>query len=135
MKVQLAVIADQANVSGDGKLNVLGVFNNIFAYQMPTVHLKMYLVMQYVIETSDRGQTRHIALKFRDPDGTDLLGLDAREQFTADAPLIVTNPQIIELTLIRFEKFGEYHFAIEVDDQVLATIPLRLVQVPTPPES
>jgi len=134
MKVQLAVVADQANLSADGKLNIMGVFNNIFASQVPVVHLKMYLVMQYLVEASDRSRTRHIAIKFRDPDGIDLLGMDADEQFAADAPLLVTNPQVIELTLIRFEQFGEYRFAIEIDAQELATIPLRLVQVPAPPE-
>ena len=132
MKVQLAVVADFANISVEGKLNVMGVFNGIYAEQVPTTHLKMHLVMQYLIEGADRDKTRHIVIKLHDTHNVDLLGLEGSQRFPADAPLGVAVPQIVELNFVRFDEFGEYRFSIEIDEHEVASIPFRVVQASAP---
>ena len=47
MRVPLAVLADYANVTTDGKLNIMGIFNRIFASALPVVHPQMRLVMRF----------------------------------------------------------------------------------------
>jgi uncharacterized protein DUF6941 len=38
MDVQVAVLADYANVAAGDKLNVMGIFDTVFAPTLPTVH-------------------------------------------------------------------------------------------------
>lgn len=46
MQVPLAVLADYANVTADGKLNIMGIFDIIYAPQVSFVHPQMQLVMK-----------------------------------------------------------------------------------------
>src|SRR5919204_3250104 len=45
MRLSLALLADYANVSHDGKLNIMGIFGQIHAPQFPAVHAQMHLVL------------------------------------------------------------------------------------------
>ena len=45
MRVALGVLADYANVSAEGKLNIMGVFQIVNAVQFPHVHPQMHLVL------------------------------------------------------------------------------------------
>ena len=38
MEVKVALLADGANVSREGKLNLLGIFDTLFARSFPTTH-------------------------------------------------------------------------------------------------
>ena len=56
MKIPMALLADEANVSQEGKLNVLGVFDRIAAAGFPTVHPKMVFVFRVQAEYADAGR-------------------------------------------------------------------------------
>ena len=47
MDVTLALLADAANVSQDGKLNILGIFNGLGAAAFPATHPSMHLVLRF----------------------------------------------------------------------------------------
>jgi len=47
MEVVLAVLADYANVSQEGKLNIMGIFDIISSEKFPTFHPEMKLVVQF----------------------------------------------------------------------------------------
>ena len=46
MLVKLAVLADYANVTSDGKLNILGIFDRMNVLNLPAVHPQMNLVLR-----------------------------------------------------------------------------------------
>src|SRR5215217_3944288 len=47
MEVKLAVLADYANVSQDGKLNIMGIFQEINAPSLPFPLPQMFLVVPF----------------------------------------------------------------------------------------
>ena len=49
MEVQVAVLADCANVAAGEKLNIMGIFDTIFARDFPTVHPFMALALRFRI--------------------------------------------------------------------------------------
>ena len=57
MRVKLALLADSANVSREGKLNLLGIFDAIFARELPTSHPHMHLVLRFEALPADAGST------------------------------------------------------------------------------
>jgi hypothetical protein len=53
LRIPLALLADSANVSQDGKLNILGIFENIMSFQFPVSHPTMALVFAVEGDTGD----------------------------------------------------------------------------------
>ena len=50
MRVSLALLADYSNVSREGKLNILGIFDTIYAPRFPTTHAHLQLVVRFEAE-------------------------------------------------------------------------------------
>src|SRR4029079_12792392 len=71
MHVSFALFADAANLSQEGKLNILGVFDAVQVASMPTVHPRATLVLRLKGSGSDIG--RHtVSLRWLNPTGNEL---------------------------------------------------------------
>lgn len=62
MHLSFALFADAANISQEGKLNILGVFDALQVGSLPTVHPRATLIVRLKAVTDDAG--RH-TLEFR----------------------------------------------------------------------
>lgn len=134
MKIPLALLADYANVTAEGKLNIMGIFNTIFVPGgFPTVHPQMRLIFQFLVSPAERGSTKTIEIKLLDADGNVLLGLTSTVQLPQDLPINQEIPQIIELNGLVFPKVGDYAFSILVNGEEKTTAPFHVLPIPTPP--
>ena len=71
MQVAFALFADAANLSQEGKLNVLGVFDALQVGSLPAVHPRAHLVVHLKGTTTDVG--RHtVTLRWINPEGSEL---------------------------------------------------------------
>ena len=132
MRVPLAVLADYANVTADGKLNIMGIFNQINAAAVPVVHPQMQLVFVMESDPQERGQTKQMEVHLLDPDGKTLLRIGAPVQIPEDAPLTARFNQMIQLNLVRFERYGDHSFRISVGGQEQQAIAFQVNQVAPP---
>jgi len=55
MKLTLFLAADYANITREGKLNVMGIFNDIYARTFPARHSSMHLVAKLGAELGEYG--------------------------------------------------------------------------------
>ena len=78
MDVSLALLADAANTSRDGKLNLLGIFDAIQAPTFPTTHPSMTLVLRLEASAADGNRAHDLDVRFIDADGARLFKIDAR---------------------------------------------------------
>ena len=62
MDVTLAVLADYANVSQDGKLNIMGIFQEVNPSEIPFVLPQMYLVLSLTAGPAEVGLARNIRI-------------------------------------------------------------------------
>lgn len=69
LKVALGLLADYANVSREGKLNILGIFEQISAQSVPAVHPQMQLVMALEADRVDADREQKIGIELIDADG------------------------------------------------------------------
>ncbi len=140
MQVPLALLADYANVSAEGKLNLMGAFDVINARRFPAVHAQMHLVFRIEANPAEAGSTKKLEIKFMAEDGQMLLSLEAELRLEAKGPVplgeMLRSNHIIGLQAVRFEKPGSYQFAILINGDVKATVPLKLQTIqsssPTP---
>lgn len=128
MDVKLAVLADAANVSREGKLNILGVFNVIYAASFPALHPPMYLVLNFEANNVEAGKTKTIEIVFQDEDGVKLgsiTGSCVVPKGEAGYPIQINHVQRIPST--PFQKPGDYEFKILINEDPKETISLRVV--------
>src|SRR5437763_11876759 len=71
MHVSFAVFADAANLSQEGKLNILGVFDALQVASLPALHPRATLVVHLKGSPSDAG-THRVTLSWTSPGGSEL---------------------------------------------------------------
>jgi hypothetical protein len=124
MNVTISVLADYANVSLDGKLNIMGIFDRIRSAQYPAVHVGgAHIVLRFTANAAERGQTKRFRLVLLEQDGKEIGGIDGEIPIPVDAPLLSTINQIIALKVIELPHAGNYSFHILVNDEPKAEIP------------
>lgn len=116
MEVTLAVIADAANVSSDGKLNVLGRFSNIYAGALPARHPVMVLVLEIEADPFEAGTQKRIEVILADPDGVEMSKVAATvvlPQPTTPGPM--RSLMIMDFRELEFRKAGPHSFKTIID--------------------
>ncbi len=126
MYVSLALLADAVNTTGDGKLNLLGVFDMIHATVVPCHHLRMFVVVRIRAEVGEKGEPHSLGIRLRDADGK---LLDAPPEMPILFPEADPRPDpehtfVLEMGNIAFPAFGSYEFEVAIDGERAGAISL-----------
>ena len=133
MNITKALLADYANITREGKLNVLGIFQTIGALSFPTAHPQMQLIFMWSADPTESNRERQIEIQLCDSDGKKILGLSGPFRVPQGAPgRVVEGNEILNLNNLVFEKSGTYEFKILIDNDCKYSAPFDVVQV-TPP--
>lgn len=133
MEVKLALLADYANVTREGKLNLMGIFDVINAPSLPWTHPQMRLVLTFEANPAEWDTQKKVQIK--------LLDADAREKLTMGADIKVPTGKsgrnvpinsIIVINNLRFDVAGYYAFYILIGEETKKEIPLTVNYVPRP---
>lgn len=132
MDVTLAVAADYASTSADGKLNILGVFTEVNAPQLPFQLPQMYLVLSYEVSAAESAAEKQIEITLRDSNDDAVMVL--REvikvpQQMALKDVVVLN-QVVGLANLTFSKSGTYQFVISIDGEHKRAVILHVNEGP-----
>jgi hypothetical protein len=128
MKVVIATIADCANISDLGKMNIMGVFRNIFSPVAPCRHLQFYVAIILRPDADQKGTEHFIQLVLRDADSKPIGQFDELSFTVPNAPAGVT-PEVnlvIAMNQIQFPRFGDYFIDILIDRSRLHSIDLTV---------
>lgn len=136
MEVTLALLADSANVSADAKLNILGVFDTIFAERFPAVHGQMQLILRLEANPAEAGSRKQLEIQLMTEDGRKVFSIATEMEFQVKEPSkprgeMMKSDQIIGLQNIRFEKPGDYQFTILVNGETKKAVPLKVREIPS----
>jgi len=133
MEVDIAVIADGANVSQEGKLNILGVFDTIWTPEFPFRHSTMVFVVRMKADFTEQGPHR-MDVRLMDADGGQLFRAEGPMQVPGSAPGRPLKPHVImALNGVSFAKAGDYSFEVIVDGQHMKSVPLYVMSTPPGP--
>jgi hypothetical protein len=116
MRVLLFLAADYANVTGDGKLNVMGIFKEIYSQTFPARHASMHLVAKLAPELGEFGKPRTFTVKLLNANGGQNMELSG--QFDVPRGEGGKKPEvnvILQLKDIIFPTPGPYQFVFLVD--------------------
>lgn len=127
MELRYALLADFANATQEGKINVIGIFDHLFANNFPAVHRQLFLITSIETEPEDEGHTREISIQLINADGVVLTELKGQMNFTIGKQII---NQIHVFQDLRFETAGAYQFNIFFDGRMVKTLELMLQVLP-----
>ena len=126
MHIAFALFADAANLSQEGKLNILGVFDAVQVGALPTVHRRASLDVHLKGDDADAG-VHTLTLRWLSPSGEELWNTQGQVEVQAppvggsgmDLPLIAAVDLPLDLP-------GAYAMHIAVDDQPSARVALHV---------
>jgi hypothetical protein len=130
--LDFAVVADYALVDQAGKMSVLGIFQHIWVQQFPAMHPRLHLVLRLKGKRTEIGE-HGVRIRLLDEGDGELLGGSGTVNF-AEPPAGVTEIEAAAVLVfdVPFPHPGQYRFEITVDDELKATVPITVSQLPQP---
>lgn len=135
MHVQFALVCDHANSTGNGKLNILGEFDNItHAGTPPFRHMLMFFVAKVIMSAGDPD---HIVFTVRvlDEDGelaAQPMTIPAQRQpMRRNHDEMETIRIMVGIVNAEFRKFGPHVFELWGNDDRLHELRLDIRQAPS----
>jgi Family of unknown function (DUF6941) len=137
MDLKLGLLADFANKSADGKLNILGVFDRIWAQQFPAVHQEMKLVLRFAAHAAEIDEPKKIKIRLVTDVGAPILELEGEMRLHRPPDLppgeLISADQILALNGLPLPEAGRYEFVIMVNGEVKGTVPVTVAVRRAPP--
>jgi len=130
MNIQVAVLCDAAT-EDNGKLNLLGSFDTIFAPQLPAVHPQCAVALRVTFMSGDEGEHK-LKLNFFNADGHAIMP-------PIEIPVSVVLPDdvhfltrnfIVNIQQLKFAEEGLYSVDVRLDEVSQAGIPLSVKHMP-----
>jgi hypothetical protein len=133
MEIRYAVLADSANVSREGKMNITGIFDQVNAVTFPAAHPGASLAIGFEAHGSEVG-VHNVLITFADADGQRIM--QTKVELTVhppnDASQAARGGHVLPIPLIPLPTPGDYTFDVFVDGRYATSIPLAARQVPDP---
>jgi hypothetical protein len=126
MRIAFALFADAANLSQEGKLNVLGVFDAVQVGSLPTVHPRAHLVARITGGRADAG-AHVMTLTWRSPSGEAIWTSNGELRIEAPPPGVeqMDLPFIAALDL-PLDRPGTFALRIDIGQVEMASVPLQV---------
>ncbi|MBN1973419.1 MAG: hypothetical protein JW787_07250 [Sedimentisphaerales bacterium] len=129
MDVEAFLLCDCAT-DQQGKLNILGAFDRLYARKMPAVHPACAVAVRLRFSKFEEGD-HAIKINFIDDDGNPA-GPVLERTISVNMPehdnSCIRNI-ILNIQGLRLNKTGEYRFDFAVDGQQEASLPLKVIEV------
>lgn len=124
MQVEVFSLCDAAT-TGEGKLNLLGAFDTIWARTMPAVHPQCTLALRLRFNALE-GEAHKVSVKLVDEDGRPLIPAmngAIKVQFSPGQRTSSAN-FILNIQGLRIERYGEYSIDLAVNGKAKVSLPL-----------
>ena len=121
MHISFAVFADAANLSQEGKLNILGVFDAVQVAGLPTIHPRTHFVVRLKANGDDTGQHK-LTFRWLSPFDEELWS-SSGEMTVAPSPnpVFEVDLPIIAVVDLPLNATGQYTMQVTLDGKVTAT--------------
>ncbi len=126
MHVSFALFSDAANISQEGKLNILGIFDAVHVGQLPALHPRTTFVLSLKATPADIGH-HTMALRWVNPRGQDMWTSEAQLEIGTPPPgtAELDMPIIVQLDL-PLDMLGDYYMHVAIGQRQATTAVLHV---------
>ncbi|HZE09046.1 MAG TPA: hypothetical protein VE110_09865 [Gemmatimonadaceae bacterium] len=133
MHISFAVFADAANLSQEGKLNILGVFDAVQVAGLPTMHPRTHFVVRLKADGEDAG-THKLTFRWVSPLDEELWSSSGEMNVAAAPnPVFELDLPIIAVVDLPLNMTGQYTMQVALDGQPTASARLIVNGPPQQP--
>jgi hypothetical protein len=129
VKVLYSVIAEDAQLRNDGRMDVHGIFHELYARGFPAQQERLTLVTTIEWDASERGAI-DFAVNLLDPDRAPVLTINAQtqveDQYAVHRP--ARTQMAIPIDQLIFPRAGTYEFELTVGGVKQALAPIYLIE-------
>lgn len=132
MKIEVFTLCDAAT-DNRGKLNILGTFDQIYAASMPIIHPACAIALRVRFDKMEEGAHK-VNLQLVDPDGRPVfqpMEGEVLPRMAEDVESVAVN-LILNFQHVKFGAFADYQVNLAIDDISVASLPLRVREMPRP---
>lgn len=130
MNIEAFLLCDAATEQ-QGKLNVLGAFDNIYAKKVPTMHPACALAVRIRFDKIEEGN-HSVRIQIIDQDGNNVCpklegNISVRTMPGHDSTVanLVLNIQRLE-----FKQYGQYRVDLAIDNKIEGSLPFHVREIP-----
>jgi hypothetical protein len=130
MNIEAFLLCDAAT-DQQGKLNVLGAFDNIWTKKVPAIHPACAVVARIRFEKIEEGN-HSIKIQIIDLDGKNIgpkLEGSISVKTGANLDSSVAN-LILNIQRLEFKQYEQYRIDLAIDDEIKASLPLHVGEIP-----
>ena len=130
MNIEAFLLCDAAT-DQQGKLNILGAFDNIYAKKVPTVHPACAIAARIRFEKVEEGN-HPIRINIIDEDGKSIapkLDGNVNVRIGDDVDSRAANI-VLNIQRLKFEKYGQYRIDLAIDNQIKGSLPFHVRGIP-----
>lgn len=129
MKVLYSLIAEDARLRHDGRMDVHGIFHELYAPGFPARQDRLTLVTTIEWDATERGDI-DFSVNLLDPDGSPVLTINAQTQvedrYAVHRP--ARTQMAIPMDAVVFPRSGAYVFELTVGEARQALAPIYLIE-------
>jgi hypothetical protein len=135
MNIESFLICDAAT-DNQGKLNLLGAFDTIYAQTVPTVHRSCSIALRVRFSKIEEGEHK-IRISFIDVDGKNIVPpMDGQIDVAfSDEQASKAINLILNMQGLKLPHFGEYRVDLAIDGRQESALPLFLKEMKNSKES
>lgn len=123
LKIEKLLLCDNAFLSSDNKLNIIGILDIIYTDKVPATHPLIFLVGMISGKPNFKDK---LLLELTDPKGKKLLAdkeIGVGTSFTGKGNFIVRIP------ILKLDEYGIYKVSVLKDRHILATTSFSLIRL------
>ncbi len=132
MKIEIFTLCDAAT-DAHGKLNILGTFDQIYSIKTPVVHPSCAIALRLRFDKMEEG-AHQVRLQMVNPDGVPVFEAmegNVHPRMGDDIGSVAVN-LILNFQRVKFDAFADYQINLTIDNVSMASLPLRVRQMPRP---
>jgi hypothetical protein len=121
MDVGYALLAEYISEDRSGKLNISGIFDEIYAKTAPYKHPRMFAAVQLNAKVSE-GSEHLVRLDIVDEDGESVVAKSPpihMSLYPRGPGMPMRGEIVTEFVGVRFQRFGDYEFRVFLNDTSL----------------
>lgn len=131
MDLILSVACEDARARPDGRLDIVGVFDELSAPGFPAAQDRMTVVFVMQWSTGQVGRQEFRA-DLVDTDGTRVLTIEGHTDVSVDGRRRPRTRLIMPLERVVFPHPGEYRFQLSVGHETIPALSVTVTEEPTP---
>jgi hypothetical protein len=129
MDIEAFLLCDAAT-DQQGKLNILGAFDTIWAKKLPAIHPACSVVTRVRFAKIEDGN-HSVRIQIIDQDGRNIGPKLEGNISVRTAPNLDSSVAnlILNIQRLEFKQYGQYRIDLAIDGEIKASVPLRVTEV------